>query len=237
MKSLLSPDLRRRARQRRQRLLHPAWFGTVRRTRPVSEQWGRERGHEIDRVYIEHFLNAHCYDIRGHVLEVKESVYTDRFGRGVTCADVLDIDASNPNATVVADLASLAPIADGTIDCFILTQTLQFIADPRQALNQVHRILSPSGVVLVTVPGLSRVERAFAATDYWRFTPASCRLLFREVFGPERVEVHPYGNVLVAMAFLTGLAREDLTRQELDDQDQHFPVIVAVRAVKADQRP
>jgi hypothetical protein len=94
-------------------------------------------------------------------------------------------------------------------------------------------MLKPGGVLLVTVPCISRiVPRYGLATDYWRFTGASCARLFGEVFGPEQVTVQPLGSVLTAIAFLTGLAHEELSRRELDTHDPYYPVIIAVRAVK-----
>jgi hypothetical protein len=68
--------------------------------------------------------------------------------------------------------------------------------------------------------------------DYWRFTPASCRQLFDEEFGAEQARVYSYGSVLTAVAFLSGMAYEELSRRELDARDEYFPVVVAVRAVK-----
>ena len=216
------------------RLTHPAWFGTLRRTRPISDQWGYDRGTPIDRYYIDRFLESHRQDIHGHVLEVKNSAYTDRFGQNVIHKDILDIDPSNPDATVIADLAAASAIPADTCDCFILTQTLQFVSDLRAAVAHIHRILRPGGVLLCTVPGLSRVERAYAATDYWRFTQAACSLLFEGTFEPEQVSVISYGNVLTAIAFLTGLASEELSPRELATYNEYFPVIIATRAVKRD---
>src|SRR5437762_6034977 len=55
-------------------------FGALRRTDPVSQVWGFDRGHVIDRYYIEQFLSQHAGDIRGHVLEIAGDFYTRRFG-------------------------------------------------------------------------------------------------------------------------------------------------------------
>jgi hypothetical protein len=38
--------------------------------------------------------------------------------------------------------------------------------------------------------------------------------------------------VLAANAFLSGMAREEVPSRLLDEQDDHFPVIIAGRAVK-----
>ncbi len=69
--------------------------------------------------------------------------------------------------------------------------------------------------------------------DYWRFTTLTCRRLFGETFGAEHVDVSTYGNVLAAVAFLMGMAREELSPGELDTHDDRFPVLITVRAVKA----
>jgi hypothetical protein len=52
------------------------------------------------------------------------------------------------------------------------------------------------------------------------------------VFPPELVSVAPYGNVLSAIAFLHGLAAEELRPEELDHHDPDYQVLIAVRAVK-----
>jgi len=59
----------------------------------------------VDRRYIEGFLNARRGVIHGAVLEVQDDTYTMRFGEDrVSRRIVVDIDATNPNATLVADL-------------------------------------------------------------------------------------------------------------------------------------
>ena len=88
------------------RLRRPAILGTLRRTRPLSDVWGFDRGTPVDRYYIERFLASRRSDIRGRVLELMDSGYTELYGTGVTQADVLDIDASNPKATIVDDLTT-----------------------------------------------------------------------------------------------------------------------------------
>jgi SAM-dependent methyltransferase len=216
------------------RFTRPAWLGTIRRTTPLSNLYGCDRGTPIDRFYIERFIDEHRREIQGHVLEVKDSGYTDRYGTNVEHCDVLDIDPANPNATIIADLAAAEAVASDQFDCFLLTQTLQFIYDLRGALVHCRRILRPDGVLLVTVPAVGRIfpNDTLISPDYWRFTASSCSSLFGEVFGPEHVTVRSYGNVLTAIAFLTGLAYEELSRRELDANDSNFPLIISIRAIK-----
>ena len=202
-------------------------------TRPLSTTWGFDRGTPVDRYYIEHFLDRHASDIRGRVLEMKSRAYAMRFGTGVHSTDVLDIDPSNTDATLIADLSLTATLPESRFDCFILTQTLQFIFEVESAIASAHRLLSPGGTLLVTVPCVSRVAPRYGQdTDYWRFTPASCRRLFGTAFGAEHVAVEPLGNVAACVAFLRGAAVEEIPRRVLDSNDPDFPVVVAVRAVK-----
>jgi hypothetical protein len=227
-------DWRRRLSQRCRRLMRPPWLMLFGRTQPVSANWGLDRGRSIDRHYIEHFLAQHRGDIRGRVLEVKDPTYVDRFGTGVEQTDVIDIDASNPRATIVADLSAATQVPANSYDCFILTQTLHLIYDLPAALLHVHRIVRPGGVVLATAPAVSQIMQRYGLNgDYWRFTPASCEMLFRSAFGGGNVMVRSYGNASTGAAFLLGMASEELPRRSLETHDPYFPVVVAIRAVKA----
>jgi hypothetical protein len=202
---------------------------------PLSDHWGWDRGTPVDRYYIDQFLARHAADVRGRALEVKDAAYVRRFDRGVTNIDVLDIDRDNPDATIVADLSVGDGIPKARFDCFILTQTLQYIYDVRAAVTQCHRLLAPGGVLLATLPTIARIDRHGGLThEYWRFTSASCTRLFSDVFGAEHVEVQSWGNVLAGVAFLRGAAQQEIPRRKLDVNDPYFPLVVTVRAVKGD---
>lgn len=219
-------------RRRLKRLVRPAWLAPL-RTTPLSSYWGLDRGTPVDRYYVERFLAQHQQDIQGCVVEVGDSRYTDRFGSAACRHEILDINPNNPRATIVADLTAADGVPTDSFDCFILTQTLQFIFDVDAALRHVHRALRPGGVVLATVPSVSRIAPGYGLErDYWRFTLASCRALFGAVFGADRVSVRSCGNARAASAFLYGLAAEELSRAELEAEDEYVPLIVTIRAVK-----
>jgi len=162
-----------RRRQWLARVRHPAWLGTIRRTSPLSDHWGRDRGTPVDRYYIERFLATERERITGRVLEVRDGGYTERFGDRVGRSDILDVDPGNANATIIADLAAADAIPTGAFDCFILTQTLQYIYDLRTAVAHAHRILRPGGTLLCSVPITSRSDRRELDSEYWRLTPAA----------------------------------------------------------------
>ncbi len=98
--------------------------------------------------------------------------------------NVLDINPANLKATLIADLGVANALPSNQYDCFILTQTLQFIYETQAAVGNAYRLLRPGGVLLVTVPATSRIARgAGLQNDYWRFTTASCSTLFGALFG------------------------------------------------------
>jgi len=200
----------------------------------VSDLWGYDRGRPIDRYYIERFIAAHRTDIHGRVLEVKEPLYTERYGTGVARIDILDNDARNKRATLVADLSAADSIETDSFDCCVITQTLQYVYDVGAAARELHRMLRPSGVLLATVPAVTRIDPLVQYHDYWRFTVDSCTRLFADAFGDSRVEVQAQGNVLAAVAFLEGLAQEEFSPSELDVNDPLFPLVITIRAVKGE---
>jgi ubiquinone/menaquinone biosynthesis C-methylase UbiE len=135
---------------------------------------------------------------------------------------------------MVADLTCAYHIPSDTFDCILLTQTLQFIYDVRATLKTLYRILKPAGILLATCPGISQISRYDMERwgDHWRFTSRSSRRLFAEVFPSAQVTVEAHGNVLTALAFLHGLAAEELRQEELDSHDPDYEVVITVRAVK-----
>jgi SAM-dependent methyltransferase len=210
-------------------------FGDLKRLTPISREFGFDRGLPIDRYYIEGFLGRHAADIRGRVVEVFDNAYTRRFGGNrVVRSDVLDIDAGNSRATIVADLTSAAEVPSNSFDCFILTQTLQLIYDLHAAVRNVHRVLKPGGVLLATIPGVSQIDRYNCADTWcWGFTKVSARRLFEQCFRAEDIEVTAHGNVLSAVSFLEGVATQELRPDELDHVDPCYELLITVRAVKS----
>ncbi|MGE5224349.1 MAG: methyltransferase domain-containing protein [Omnitrophica WOR_2 bacterium] len=222
-----------RARKYLVRALHPAWFGTLRRTTPLSSRWGKDRGTPVDRYYIDHFLMQYPGEIHGCVLEVGAPVYTSRFGQGLERCEILDNNPANPQATLLADLERPLDIPSSQFDCLVFTQVFQFIYPVQASLEELYRILKPGGVLFATLPGVSRVDLSYGPEkDYWRFSASACEKMFGAVFGSDRVAVRSYGNVLSAIAFLAGVSCEELSHKELDAHDPLFQVLIGVRAVK-----
>jgi SAM-dependent methyltransferase len=213
-------------------------WGDLARLSPFSEVWGTDRGLPIDRHYIHQFLERHRSDIRGRVLEVKDPHYAKMFGGAqVLETEILDVDPANPQATLITDLTSEDQLPASQFDCFILTQTIHIVYDIKTAVSHARQVLKPGGVLLCTVPAVSRINYengGLEAGDFWRLTRAAILRLFGDVFGNDNVTVETYGNVRVCAAFLYGLAAEELSSEDLSLDDQWFPLVHCIRAVRAE---
>ena len=178
-------------------------WGELRRVEPISAVWGVDRGLPVDRYYIGRFIETNRQDIRGRVLEVKDPAYTQAYGSGVEFNDIVDIAQDNPSATLISDLSAKGSLPEARYDCFILTQTLHIIYEMRNVVENAYRTLRPGGVLLTTLPCVSRIDyESGLEQDQWRFTPASARRLFAEIFGAGRVSIETHGNVLICSSFL-----------------------------------
>ena len=175
----------------------------------------------IDRHYIERFLGEKASDITGRVLEIGDNAYTIQFGGvRVERSDILHIDATNPRATLIGDLAQLETLPVAAFDCIVLTQTLHLLFDMRAAIATIHRALKSGGALLLTTPGISPLDRGeWGSTWYWSLTALATRRLLEERFPAHEIAVEAHGNVFAATAFLHGIAVEELDRTVLDVDD------------------
>lgn len=207
-------------------------FGDLKRLSPISNEFGSDRGTPIDRYYIEAFLADRAADIQGHVLELSDNLYTRRYGgTRVERSDVLAVEAKNPHATIVGDLVQSGALPEAVFDCVIFTQALQFIFDVRAAVTALYRALKPGGILLVTVPGVTKMADKLWPW-YWAFTETAIRRLLADQFGEDAVLVEAHGNIFAATGFLYGISLEELDVSELNKDDPGYPVIVTARAVK-----
>lgn len=201
-------------------------------TKPVSDVFGFDRGTPVDRVYIERFLAAHQAEIRGSVLEVGETRYVSRFGADrPTHVDVLDIRSDNPVATIVADLTDTAALPESQFDCIIVTQVLFLLSDMESGVRSLHRMLKPGGTLLLSVPVTSRI--CDDEPDQWRLTSRGLKWLVDRVFGPGVGHVEAHGNLTTSIAFLRGMAAEDMSPRFFADDDPRFELVAFAHAIRS----
>jgi SAM-dependent methyltransferase len=95
-------------------------------------------------------------------------------GRRIT-PEIITFDAfPGPGVDIVGDIHAM-PIPDDSFDCVFCTGTLEHVRDPWQAVREIHRVLTPGGVVHIDVPFIQGYHPD--PTDYWRFTLDGLRLL------------------------------------------------------------
>lgn len=223
------------SKKRLRRILSPAWIYFIKHsTTPLSTIYGFDRGKPVDRFYIENFLKNNQDHIQGTCLELLNNEYTLTYGKGkITQSEILDIDTTNAQATIIDDLRKLEKIADNTYDCLILTQVFQFIDDLDAAISECYRILKDNGVLLATLPSVSRIDRMSGVDgDFWRFTKAGAEYLFQKQFKREKLEIRTQGNARSGIYFYAGLSEEETNKKVLAQNDPDFPLIVTVKATK-----
>lgn len=202
--------------------------------RPTSEIFGIDRGQPIDRYYIEAFIAQHRHLITGDVLEVAANEYTRKFGDSAARSFELYTTPTALATAVVGDLTRPETLPNGRFNCFICTQTFNFIYELDAAVKGACHLLNEGGYLLATVGGVSQISRFDMDRwgDFWRLSSAACERLFSDNFS--EVTVISYGNLSAAVALLRGFSVEDLpSRSVLDEHDPNYQVIIGIVARKA----
>ena len=185
----------------------------------------------IHRYYIEEYLIKNAADIQGNCLEFEADVYATRIGNDrVVKLDIINVDDSVPEATIIADLTKPNQIPDNQFNCIICTFVLHCIWDYSAVLRDLKRILKPGGVLIGCVPLIMGYTPKCG--EVWRFSPEGLEKIMAECFEADDVTIQSYGNSLTAMADVRGLASEKFSKRELDFCDPRYPVILAFRALK-----
>jgi SAM-dependent methyltransferase len=223
LKQLIGPRWTTRLRCLVRGKERPRW-GNLRRVRPFSDSFGFDRGTPVDRHYLEKFLGEHRDLITGDVLEIQSAGYAQRYGHDLGRVHSVDIRPEF-QPTFVCDLAhSDDVLPSSAYDCFLLPNTLQHLREPEAALSHALRVVKPGGAILASSAGF--LPLISDAPDYWRLSEAGWIELAGRVWKGCDVQVWSYGNCLVAVAAMLGLALEELTPAELDAHDPRYPVLV-----------
>ena len=191
---------------------------------PFSERWGLDRGGSIDRYYIDPFVRAAIAGKHGRFLEFGYPTYRRYVEPGnISQYDILDIDRENPEANIIADVESLSSASIGKFDVIICTQVLQYVQHPARAINVMHELLKPSGLLVLSVPFIAKDEGSIC--DRWRF---SCRSIKDLLESFAAVQVSVGGNLFASICFLLGLGMDDIAIEDLEPVDlNHYNVVLA----------
>jgi SAM-dependent methyltransferase len=87
--------------------------------------------------------------------------------------DMQDFDP--PCIDILCDITNMKPIPDESIGLVLNCESLEHIQNPQKAIDEIHRVLRPNGLLTLTTVMHFKIHRA--PKDYWRFTPDGIELL------------------------------------------------------------
>ena len=74
-------------------------------------------------------------------MEISDNFYSKKFGTAVEKFEILHLTPDNDKATIIGDLTDIKTLPENRIDCFICTQTLNFIYNFKDAIIGAKHLL------------------------------------------------------------------------------------------------
>lgn len=107
---------------------------------------------------------------RGKVIDLGcgDMPYKDLVLKCAEGYDTLDIVPHTPEIMFVGDIQHMDFLEDASYDCALCLEVLEHVPDPFRAAGEIRRILKDGGVLILSVPHLSRLHDE--PHDYFRFT-------------------------------------------------------------------
>ena len=99
--------------------------------------------------------------------------------------------------------AQALPFPDSSMNSVLLLDVLEHIPDPNKCLREIHRVLTPDGILVLQVPFLYPIHDA--PLDFRRWTVYGLRILAQNQ-GFAFTQENPIGNSLETAALLTNIA-------------------------------
>lgn len=116
---------------------------------------------------------------------------------------MINIDVVNNENVDVVVTGSTLPFADETIAIAISQEAIEHIADARQTVSEIHRVLARGGLFYCQVPFVIGFHPG--PSDYWRFTRQALEYMFEnENWTVEELEIsvgHGTGFYRIAVEF------------------------------------
>lgn len=135
-----------------------------------------------------------CY-VRGRVIDLGCGVMPLRdllIEMGVAYHS-LDLWPHSEEVTYVGDIQNMPMVPTASYDAALCLEVLEHVPRPSEAIREIYRILRPGGILILSVPHLSRLHDE--PHDYFRFTAHGICYLLNEC-GFDILEIVVKGGLL-----------------------------------------
>ncbi len=96
----------------------------------------------------------------------------------VTNYDGLDLEQTIKEIKYVCDAQDMNIVLDQSYHTAICLEVLEHVQNPQKVLNEINRVLKPQGMLILSVPHLSRLHNV--PNDYYRFTSYGISFLLEQ---------------------------------------------------------
>ncbi len=164
-------------------------------------------GHYFVLRYLKDFTHTHISSIVKPGMKVADIGCGEQPLRSLieSCGgDYMGIDViqnQQNNVDIIADIAAI-PLASGSFDVIICTEVLEHCFDPQKSLQELCRLLKPSGAIILTTPFNFCLHEI--PYDFSRLTPFYLEYWLPKLgFEPPEV-MRLHGNELEVIATIWG---------------------------------
>ena len=152
----------------------------------------------ISRLVRWRAIATHAALANGLMIDVGagEQPYAELFRGRVRRVIAVEFPGASPRERVsIWGDAGALPLRTACADIVLCAEVLEYLPDPRTAMQELARILRCGGRLLLTAPQLRGAGKE--PNDYWRFGHPGLRLLAREA-GLSEVVITPCGGLCAA---------------------------------------
>ncbi len=134
--------------------------------------------------------------------------------------------AQTPHGTSMVDViydGKKIPFPDGEFDYVFCTEVMEHVPEPKDFLNEIHRVLKPGGVLIMTIPFMVPLHED--PYDFYRYTKYGLKHLL-EQSGYSSHAIKPFGEyfgVMISLAVAIHLKFWNVIAKKL-----HVPAICSI---------